>query len=427
MKKFLFKTTALVSALTVVAGSAVAGGHGSYGGDSKGKSNLDITIGGYADFQAGFANEDIDFKDYVEGRDDEGENYDGIHQKDAGEKNKNGHQFRTDVELHFNIDGVADNGLKYGAAIELEAGLNDDDDTGGTNADIAYLYVDSSAGKFEMGDVDGASTRLKVDAGTIARATGGIDGKFYQYITQNVGDARFLDAPDIGMIAVDGETETAGKISYYSPVFSGLQFGASFVPDSDTRGNKKGFSLYDDDSTLEKPQYGNVFELGLNYSEKFDSVGVMFSATAQRGSVQQTKEGVLEKDDNDEYYEKLEDLKAYAVGLGVSFEGLSVVGSYGATDDLVKGEGADSSSKYYTAGIAYETGPFAASVTYLASTTENGKDQDDEFQNISVGADYKLAPGFLPYIEASFFEYDQDNSNVDNKGSVIIVGSKLKF
>lgn len=385
MKKFLFKTTALVSALTVVAGSAVAGGHGSYGGDSKGKSGLDITIGGYADFQVGILDEDV-------------------------ESNKTDYKFRTDAELHFNIDGVADNGLKYGAAIELEAGLEDDDDTGGKNADIAYLYVDSSAGKFEMGDVDGASTRLKVDAGTIARATGGIDGKFYQYVSQGNG---FLDAPDIGMVAAEGEYETAGKLSYYSPVFSGLQFGASFVPDSGTRGNKNGFSTDDNED------YENVFELGLNYEGDFDSVGVMFSATGQIGDVQQDKEDVED--------EELEDLKAYAVGLGVSFEGLSVVGSYGYTDDLMKGEDADSSLKYYTAGIAYETGPFAASVTYLASTVENGK-LEDEFQNISVGADYKLAPGFLPYIEASFFEYDKDRStDQDNEGHVILVGSKLKF
>lgn len=400
MKKFLFKTTALVSALTVVAGSAVAGGHGSYGGDSKGKSgsNLDITIGGYADFQVGFADEDIDFKD--DGADTEANANNG--KKDDGEKSKTDYKFRTDVELHFNIDGVADNGLKYGAAIELEAGLEDDDDTGGTNADIAYLYVDSSAGKFEMGDVDGASTRLKVDAGTIARATGGIDGKFYQYVSQGDG---FLDAPDIGIV-MEEKGETAGKLSYYSPVFSGLQFGASFVPDSGTRGNKNGFS------TDEDKNYENVFELGLNYEGDFDSMGVMFSATGQIGDVQYSGN-------------TYEDLEAYAVGLGVSFEGLCVVGSYGITDDKEKSK--DSAKEYYTAGISYKTGPFGASVTYLSSSVEDGT-LEHEFENISVGADYKLAPGFLPYIEASFFEYDKDGStDQDNEGHVIIVGSKLKF
>lgn len=408
MKKFLFKTTALVSALTVVAGSAVAGGHGSYGGDSKSKSNLDITIGGYADFQVGFADEDIDFRD--NGAPDANGNLTGVANngtRDGNENNKTDYKFRTDVELHFNIDGVSDNGLKYGAAIELEAGLENDDDTGGTNADIAYLYVDSAAGKFEMGDVDGASTRLKVDAGTIARATGGIDGKFYQYITQNAGNTTFLDAPDIGAISVNGSDETAGKLSYYSPVFSGLQFGASFVPDSGTRGNNNGFS-FDNDG-----DYENVFELGLNYEADFDSMGIMFSATGQIGDAQNAIGSNAQ-----------EDLEAYAIGLGISFEGLSVVGSYGTTDDLVSNLA--SSSEYYTAGIGYKTGPFGASVTYLASTVENGT-LEHEFENISVGADYKLAPGFLPYIEASFFEYDQDNSTVDNEGHVIIVGSKLKF
>lgn len=404
MKKFLFKTTALVSALTVVAGSAVAGGHGSYGGDSKGKSNLDITIGGYADFQVGFVSEDIDFEDANNNA-----------EEDSGEKEKTNYKFRTDAELHFNIDGVADNGLKYGAEIELEAGLDDDDDVkAGKNADIAYLYVDSVAGKFEMGDVDGASTRLKVDAGTIARATGGIDGKFYQYITQDVGGITFLDAPDIGITSIDGG-ETAGKISYYSPVFfSGFQFGASFIPDSGDWGNGKSFST-DEDSTLDKLQYEDVFEFGLNYEGNIDSVGIVASLTGQFGDVQ-------EEDGAD----TMEDLEAFAFGLGLNYEGFSFVASYGHTDDIE--EDKDSDREYYTAGISYETGPFGASITYLHSTVEDGDDIDNDFHNVSIGADYKLAPGFLPYIEASFFDYDKDeNDDIENDGTVVLVGSKLKF
>ena len=85
-------------------------------------------------------------------------------------------------------------------------------------------------------------------------------------------------------------------------------------------------------------------------------------------------------------------------------------------------------------GGAYEFGPFAASVTYYDSTVEHGKiatTPDAEFRNVSVGADYKLAPGLMPYVEVSFFETDNGVADtattVDNNGSVFIVGTQLTF
>ena len=52
----------------------------------------------------------------------------------------------------------------------------------------------------------------------------------------------------------------------------------------------------------------------------------------------------------------------------------------------------------------------------------------NETQNIVVGADYQLAPGFTPYVEAAFFELDDgDTGNRDNDGSVVLVGAELNF
>ena len=51
---------------------------------------------------------------------------------------------------------------------------------------------------------------------------------------------------------------------------------------------------------------------------------------------------------------------------------------------------------------------------------------------MSIGADYKLAPGLVPYVEVSFFEADDNVTDVagaseDNEGTVFIVGTALNF
>ena len=51
----------------------------------------------------------------------------------------------------------------------------------------------------------------------------------------------------------------------------------------------------------------------------------------------------------------------------------------------------------------------------------------NDFTNFVVGADYKLAAGLTPYIEASFFDYDQGGTPTDNNGTVVLVGTQLNF
>jgi predicted porin len=74
-------------------------------------------------------------------------------------------------------------------------------------------------------------------------------------------------------------------------------------------------------------------------------------------------------------------------------------------------------------------GAFGASVTWLDSSYEATSTTDNEFNNLVVGVDYKLAPGFTPYAEVSIFEIDEEGTGLanDNDGTVFIVGSQLAF
>jgi predicted porin len=108
--------------------------------------------------------------------------------------------------------------------------------------------------------------------------------------------------------------------------------------------------------------------------------------------------------------------------------GWSLAGSYGDwyNSDLAKTGGslADGTT-YWSAGVAYEVGPFGASVTYLDSTYDTVI-KDNKFQNIVFGIDYKLAPGLTPYAELSLYDENAANT-VANKGSVGLIGTQLSF
>ncbi|MDB2415058.1 porin [Rickettsiales bacterium] len=400
MKKILLATTALGM---FAAGAAHAEGP-------------TVTVGGFMDFQ--FANTDQNsvFTEVGDGR-----------------FNSDSHT-RHEAELHFKIDGKTDNGLGYGAYIELEANVNPDDGTGTTtnNAENGYIYVESGFGRVEVGPTYDAGSSLKVDAGTLARATGGIAGDFYNFAALSSasqgtdGNDNFYVLPGLPTlygnpgVAVDGTNSgpaTANKISYYSPRISGVQLGVSFTPDQGERGTAVGLS----GKGTSNGQFRDVWNAGLNYQGQYESIGVEASVTGEWGDVEEVVASA----------NTLDDLKAYAAGLNVSYAGFTAGGSWGNVDEYGQTKTMNSEITYWTLGGAYEFGPFAASVTYMSSEVENGTSAglDNEFDNLVIGADYQLAPGLVPYVEVSFFDTDDNDATTtsDNDGTIVLIGTELNF
>jgi hypothetical protein len=362
MKKLLMTT----AAIALVAGAAQA-------------QDPKVMVGGVIDFQAGLVNED----------------------NDAGKRD---HGFRNDTEIFFTVEGRADNGLGYGAVINLEADVSADANNEGVNASQTFVYLDGNFGRFELGSTEGSAEALAVEADSIARATGGINGDWV-FFTAPTGGAFItraaLPAEHGSLFAYGDETNfNATKASYYSPRFSGLQVGVSFTPDLEERGQ-----------TVNRAENGfsDVIEAGVNYEGQFDNVGVNAAVTGLTGSSDIT--GV-------------EDLEAWNAGVALSISGFSLAGSYGDWGDSGNASGVD--SDYYTLGAAYDFGPFGASITWLDSTVESGAG-DNDFSNLSIGADYALAPGLTPYAEVSFFEAESATAALENDGNIFIIGTELAF
>jgi len=423
MKKLLLGTTTLIGAAALFAGSALA-------------ETPKVTVGGYANFEAGYVSDDLD-----------GTLANGGH--NAVNRDQRPDAFRSDTQVDFKIDGKNDAGLGYGGEVDLLADTSPDVQGRGLNASKTFVYLDGNWGRFEGGSNVGADGTLKVDAGTIARATGGINGDWSYFANANdqfLGQAALpLAYGATGSISTfDGITwsgitndlgnhteENLSKVTYYTPRWQGLQVGVSYLPDQSNTGQGSVAWLGPNRTDYNAGLSENIWAGGLNYDNKWGDFGLAAAATGEWGKAQVAT---------------YEDLKAWTLGAKASYMGFSLAGSYG---DWGKSNTLTASNSkktyYYDLGAAYEYGPFGASVTYLYSSVDCGTVGADvaggsaginggcaavgknKFDDVSVGVDYKLAPGLTPYAEVTWYDENPVGTINDNKGYVVIVGTQLNF
>ncbi len=351
MKKLLLGTTTLIGAAALFSGAAFA-------------DTPKVTIGGYENFEMGIDSDDMNSK---------------AHNGEAASERPDA--FRSDTQIDFKIDGKSDAGLGYGGEVDLLADTSPDVQGRGTNASKTFIYMDGMWGRAELGSNVGADGTMKVDAGTIARATGGIDGDWNYFANAKT---QFLAQSELpmsygvtGTLAAatgvlnnftgDHTDENIDKVTYYTPRFAGFQVGVSFMPDQNNRG--QGFgpieTVMPNGPDRAKGVAGlseDIITGGINYDNKFGDVGVALAATGERGTAEVST---------------YENLSAWNAGGKLSWMGWSLAGSYGNWGDSndFKANHAGG-SKYWDAGAAYEYGPFGVSLTYLHSELSCGISAD---------------------------------------------------
>jgi hypothetical protein len=244
-----------------------------------------------------------------------------------------------------------------------------------------------------------------------------------------------------------GDLEDASKISYYTPRISGWQFGASFAPDTGNNGTSA--AITGDNSGDIK----QAISFGVNYSDNFGNLGFAASATAENGQFEQVSSTTIQRND----------LQAYDVGLMITYLGVTAGASYGNWGDSLQpvtgiyscnyDEAVNIGSQdctaatstkfgdatYYTAGLSYQFGPIASSITYLDSTF-----QENTYNALSIGVDYRMAKGLMPYLEVTKYDFQSNQpkgldianqSNIDNNirqlrdnnGYVVLAGLLFSF
>ena len=372
-------------------------------------------------------------------------------------KNNEDIGFATEAQVYLEAKNTTAKGLEYAAHLGLTAHA-----VGTKNprqgSDRSWLWLQhSDMGRMEIGSNNGAASSMRIGADSLAVATGGIAGKWTEslddYVLGSSGtgelDELVLNPWNIGDdeldLDIDATNDTkylekARKITYYTPKMNGFQFGISYTPDVANKGNAN--SMPNTTVSLTDPATGpysgkprNVITAGLAWDGKVanDLMG-SFSVVCIHGKT------------NDYYYsgrKKINDQKGFEVGGMVKHKDLSVALSYGSLGKSHYQTAATGTKKdeiYVTAGVGYDFDKLHTSLTYM-----HGQKNHNKSHIASLGAEYALAAGIMPYAEATYFNLKQVNAGglvsdpsdtaigavsggtKKANGAVFILGTKLSF
>lgn len=389
MRKILLGTTAILGAFAL-----------SHAAEAQSSAPLTVTLGGSFNFHGGLIREDLD-------------------------QNVRNHAFDVDSSVIVGAEGKAGNGLIYGAHLELLSDSNDED-----ALDELYGYVSGEFGQVEFGHVGGAVRRLHVAAPADFATGGAIGGQWSDFVSTSFGGGEFFYS---GIDSVSGiytlfrpfDSHDAAKVSYYSPRFAGLQFGASFTPDGENgsgilqRGDGNANASANSQGLANRGNFENFWELGANYAHNVNGFDVGAAVTYIAASSKSTAH---------------EDLSSWNAGLSLGYAGFTLGGGYTYAGDsgYLKNQANDDSGRGWNVGLQYEAGPFVVGANALWAKNEGNQAvaRDNKLRAYSLGTTYKLAPGLATYVEATVFEYDAADSNGvsrTNDGSVILVGTAVNF
>jgi outer membrane protein OmpU len=297
-------------------------------------------------------------------------------------------EFQNETEIHIRADGKADNGLLYGAKIELE----NEASGGGIVTDEASVYVGGSWGRITLGDDDGAADDLFVYAPVVGN--GQIDEDWFDFAGPGIDTDDLLSPTD---------TSDATKVTYLSPVLGGLQAGVSYTPQSDDEDQSVvGFKAVDPDA--DENLYKDLVEAGISYKREFAGVSLVLAGAYVHGDA---KEGST-----------AQDFDAWGVGTQIGWQGFKLGGAYNDNGDS-QIETDETGTKSWNVGLAYEANDWGVAAQYQ-KVEVTGRD----INIYAIGAEYQIAQGLTFGPEVIFF--DDDDPDVGD-GYVALATLNLDF
>ncbi len=210
-------------------------------------------------------------------------------------------------------------------------------------------------------------------------------------------------------------TAEDNAVSYFTPRFSGLQFGATLT--SAGPGAVESATLRA--QARQDPVPRSDFALGVTYLESIEGIDVTLSGGFESASapvVPSLGEALPGTD---------EDLQRYSVGTSIGFSGLRLGGFY--TREV--GEG-PVSVQSWDAGVSYATGPWTIGVDYLRSafvdTSRPSALGDDELQTVQAGLSYSVGPGIVASVNILHSSLEDREGNASS-GALGILGFSYNF
>ena len=296
------------------------------------------------------------------------------------------------LRLYPGFDGVAANGLQYGAQAEIRENTETSADSGaGTETlyvlrEFGYLGL-PKLGLVRFGQQEGALYLFdtgRFESGTEAFDDGGWNGDIQNFFVNS-------SARPVYPFTWTNNLRTTDKIDYITPTFSGVSFGISFEPNQD--------AANDTDPDVSEPGAAdlrrNTLEVGARYKATFDGVGLNLSGGYLTAAPVANSDGP----------NKYQDMSVGSVGATVTLAGLTVGGNakFGNMNGQYEPnpDGAKNAVGFLAGGV-YTLGHLSLGASYFLYDDQGNYSKpalEGQEQNIGVaaGATYILVPGVKLY------------------------------
>jgi outer membrane protein OmpU len=355
MKKLLLGSTALVVG-GVMAAPAMAA------------DPIKMGIGGYYTFYALAGNIDTTYA------------YNGSF------TNYKGLAFTQEGEIHFIGQTKLDNGTSVGLTVELEA-WNPSSATANAQIDEAFLFAFGDWGRVEVGSRDAATYRMYYGTPSALIGWGAIQHNHNwanaSVIANNKAYGRTMAT------TITPTWQDVNRINYFTPRFQGLQIGVGYAPKLNVAGsaafgvsgpgNGAGQCGYNNATNINNcPNsdyaWQDLFDVGANYLNKFgDFTVALYGAFAYASFVPGYSPFATAASQTTGA--NLAAWKQWVVGAQFGFAGFTIGGAAGYDNNGAGANyftGVDNDTRFYTAGIMYETGPWQMSFMWAGFYNTNG-------------------------------------------------------
>ena len=331
----------------------------------------------------------------------------GVDQDEKGTGEVNDFDFLKKTEVHFTGETTLDNGLTVGAHVELTA-----DGADGT-IDESYAYFSGAWGRVNFGEEEGAAYLLQVAAPSADSYVDGlradIDGINETVLTGTALPTR-LDYDHVS--SAPGVHPKATRLSYLSPVVSGLQLGLTYVPDSEEDAAETSIG-----TDSQSGEFGETYEIAARYEGQIDVVGVTLGA----GYTLAEQEVDTAANDDQEIVNVGLDLDVGPFGVGVAYK----EDNYGLAENTTQED-----EEVFVVGVDYTTGPFKLGASYYNVDNLLGN-KDLEADRYTGGVVYSYGPGMSLRGSVSYVEYEDTDIGGTGVNEVdatsFLLGTQVKF
>ncbi|MCA3414789.1 MAG: porin [Roseomonas sp.] len=320
--------------------------------------------------------------------------------------------FRTEAELNVYVDGVAANGMRYGAMMEFQmdnmggAGGTGTNGSGtGVDLDELYGFVKGSWGELRFGQEDNAQGLMRVaPPGTLWL---GVSSGWDEFVAQNAAPYLMSEFQDGG---------DATKIIYLSPQFFGFDVGFSYAPQNN-EGERTDIPTATGTFQRDRTGVMNAMAGIIRYRGTFGDFGVRASFGALKGDSPQATAAAATPNNPERTVPRTQNLTMYSAGLLVAAYGFQVGGEYawgnygGPLTGTINPK--LDSSDHWILGATYTLGAWQFGGQYGVAKQDNGTNgagvdfKDREQTYWGVGLQYTVAPGMILF--ANYNQIKDDN------------------